>query len=307
VVKDYLAAKGIRWRSSHSVRSLQNAFDRWIHPVLGNIDVADIQIQDVARALQSASLAIPATALRLRGHIAAVLTMAAALGYRDPRAPNPASADLLQYKLTLKKPPVVHYPAASLETAPAIFQEVQEAEGSVFRAIEFAILTTVRPGVALRACWSEIDKAKALWVIPAGRMKGGREFTVPLVPAAMAVLAAQERVRAHDYIFPGMLPGRPLCYNVFQNALRKKLNIEGVSLHGFRSVFRDWAGDVADVPRDVAEQQLSHSLGAVEGAYRRLTAIEKRRAVLEMYSRWLAGETASNVVVLRPAAIVGAA
>jgi integrase len=115
---------------------------------------------------------------------------------------------LLQYKLTLKKPPVVHYPAASLETAPAIFRAVQEAEGTVFRAIEFAILTTVRPGVALRARWSEINQTKALWVIPAGRMKGGREFTVPLVPAAMAVLAAQERVRAHETRFP------PVCCRV---------------------------------------------------------------------------------------------
>jgi hypothetical protein len=81
------------------------------------------------------------------------------------------------------------------------------------------------------------------------------------------------------------------------------LGITGVSLHGFRSVFRDWAGDVADVPRDIAEAQLSHSLGATEGAYRRLTAVEKRRAVLVAYADWLLGRTSSNVVPLRPAAV----
>jgi hypothetical protein len=74
-----------------------------------------------------------------------------------------------------------------------------------------------------------------------------------------------------------------------------------VSLHGFPSVFRDWAGDVADVPRDIAEAQLSHSLGATEGAYRRLTAVEKRRAVLVAYSDWLLGRTSSNVVPFRAA------
>jgi integrase len=180
----------------------------------------------------------------------------------------------------LPRPTTTHYPAATLDAAPAIFQRVHAAEGTAFRAVEFTILTVARPGTALQATWDEIDRLKALWVIPAGRMKMGKEFVVPLVPAALAVLDAQERVRTNNYIFPGRIANRPLSYNGFQICLRTRLGIEGVSLHGFRSLFRDWAGDVADVPRDIAEAQLSHSLGATERAYRRLTAMEKRRAVL---------------------------
>jgi integrase len=220
--------------------------------------------------------------------------MAAALDYRSRLAPNPV--DQLEYKLVLPRPPIRHFPAATLEAAPGIFQRIHQAEGSVFRAIEFTILTTVRPGAALYARWEEVDTDKAMWTIPAERMKRRTEaFIVPLVPASMEVLRRQEAVRTNDFIFPGAEPGRPLAYNTFQNALRKKLGIEGVSLHGWRSVWRDWAGDIADVPRDIAEAQLSHSLGATEASYRRLTAIEKRRAVLEMYSRWLAGETATVI------------
>jgi integrase len=165
----------------------------------------------------------------------------------------------------------------------------------VFRAITFTILTTVRPGVALRARWDEIDMGKALWVIPAHKMKRGTEpFVVPLVPAAMEVLAQQQRTRKNDFIFPGTQPGRPLSYNVFQNALRRKLGIVGVSLHGWRSTFRDWVGDIGDVPRDLAEAQLAHALSTTEGRYRRRTAVEKRRAVLTQYADWLLGT--SNIV-----------
>jgi integrase len=301
VADDYLALKAEKWKAARSARALGAALDRWIHPVLGDQDIAAITIDDVAAALRPACDAVPFTARSLRSHVQAIISMAAALGYRDPRAPNPASLELLKYKFQLPQPPVIHFPAAPLDAAPGIYQRVRAAEGTVFRAVEFTILTTVRPGVALRAQWTEVDLGKALWVIPGARMKNGKEFTVPLVPAAMEVLAAQERVRANEYIFPGARPGRPLSYNVFQTALAQKLGITGVSLHGFRSVFRDWAGDVADVPRDIAEAQLSHSLGATEGAYRRLTAVEKRRAVLVAYADWLLGRASSNVVPFRAA------
>jgi integrase len=203
VADDYLALKAEKWKAARSARALGAALDRWVHPLLGDRDVASITIDDVAAPLRPACDAVPFTARALRGHVQAIISMAAALGYRDPRAPNPASLELLKYKFQLPQPPVTHFPAASLEAAPAIFQRVRAAEGTVFRAVEFTILTTVRPGVALRARWDEVDMQKALWIVPGARMKNGKEFNVPLVPAAMDVLETQARVRANEYIFPG--------------------------------------------------------------------------------------------------------
>jgi integrase len=303
VTDDYIALKSQKWKARQSSRSLHKQFGTWIHPTLGNLPVDAITVDDVARALAGVNRAAPESARRLRGHIAAILTMAAALGYRDKNTANPAARDLLEYKLLMPRPPVVHFPAATLETAPAIFQRIHAAEGTVFRAIEFAVLTTVRPGTALRATWNEVDLSKALWTIPAARMKTGIEFHVPLVPAAMEVLERVAAIRCSQYLFPGAVAGHPLSYSRFQTALAQKLGIEGVTLHGWRSTFRDTAEDILGAPSSLCEMQLSHALGATEASYRRLTALNQRRALLEKYAAWLMGEF--GAVVPFPAIATG--
>jgi integrase len=157
------------------------------------------------------------------------------------------------------------------------------------------ILTTSRPSEALRLRWAEIDLDKRLWTIPAQRTKTAKEHMVPLSRAAMAVLEQQAAVRMNDYVFPGARPNAPLSYDCFAKSLHK-IGIQHVVPHSWRSTFRDYAGDIADIPRDLAETQLAHSLGATEAAYRRLTAIEKRRGVLERYAAWLDGNTDENVI-----------
>ena len=161
------------------------------------------------------------------------------------------------------------------------------------------ILTTARPSEALRATWAEIDLVKRLWTIPKERAKSAREHIVPLSEPAVAVLEQQAKVRANDYVFPGQRPNAPVSYDVFAKSLIK-IGITHATPHSFRSTFRDWAGDIADVPRDLAEAQLAHSLGGTEGAYRRLTAVEKRRVILANYAAWLA-DAQSNVVQLTKA------
>ena len=166
------------------------------------------------------------------------------------------------------------------------------------------ILTTARPSEALRAAWSEIDFDKRLWTIPKERAKTAREHIVPLSENALAVLAQQSKVRANDFVFPGQVPNKPLSYDPFAKSLLK-IGITHVTPHSFRSTFRDWAGDIGDVPRDLAETQLAHSLGATEGAYRRLTAVEKRRTVLINYAAWLTGEAESNVIPFKGGVMPG--
>jgi integrase len=155
------------------------------------------------------------------------------------------------------------------------------------------IATAARPSEALRTQWGEIDLARRLWTIPAARMKSAREHVAPLSPIALAVLERQARVRTGDAVFPGR-SGSPLSYDGFATA-PARAGLDAGSPHGWRSVFRDACGDRLRVDRDLAEAALAHSLGAVEGSYRRETAIEARRPVMEAYARWLTSDD-DNVI-----------
>jgi integrase len=294
---EYITIKEKEWKRPDAGKLWRRPFEIWgVYKSLGDIDVANIELADIERALEKAWTAVPETARRMRWRIAEILNRASALGLRDRHAPNPASQAIFKHsKLQGKRPPIKHFPAATLEEAPSLFCRISDANGSVYHAHQFMILTTTRPSEALRAAWSEIDMEKRLWTIPSQRTKTGKEHVVPLTSAAMAVLTAMAAVRMNDYVFPGQRPNAPLSYDHFAKSLHK-IDIKHVVPHSWRSVFRDWAGDVADIPRDLAETQLAHSLGATEAAYRRLTAIEKRRAVLERYAAWLTGDAGNNVI-----------
>jgi integrase len=293
---EYIAIKEKEWKRPDAGKLWRQPFVKWVYPTLGDIHVADIELADIERALAKAWTEVPETGRRMRWRIAEILNRASALGLRDRHAPNPASQAIFKHsKLQGKRPPIRHFPAATLEEAPSLFRRICDAKGSVYLAHAFMILTTSRPSEALRLRWAEIDLDKRLWTIPAQRTKTAKEHMVPLSRAAMAVLEQQAAVRMNDYVFPGARPNAPLSYDCFAKSLHK-IGIQHVVPHSWRSTFRDYAGDIADIPRDLAETQLAHSLGATEAAYRRLTAIEKRRGVLERYAAWLDGNTDENVI-----------
>jgi integrase len=308
VAEEFIANAETGWRRRDAGKAWRNPFAKWIYPTLGDKEVNTITLDDVATALKPAWELIPETARRMRGRIEAILDRAAVLGYRDITAQNPASIRLVKHKLKPKPRITRHFRAPSLDEAPALFQRIAAAPGSAARCLEFMILTTARPGEAQGATWAEIDLTKAVWSIAAERMKSRRPHVVPLVSEALAVLDRQAQVRINDFIFPGARPDAPLCYDSLPTALAR-MGISTASPHGFRSLFRDAAGDLLDVPRDIAETQLAHSLGVVEASYRRLTAIEQRRAVLVRYSMWLRGaltiETGSKVIPFPGTAAVG--
>ena len=170
---------------------------------------------------------------------------------------------------------------------------------TAFAAWSFMILCASRPSEALNAQWREIDGEKKLWVIPAARMKSGKSHTVPLSDEALEILDRQATVATGDAIFPGR-GGSPLSYDTFASApARAEPPINAATPHGWRSVFRDFCGDIAkNVPWNVAEAALAHCLKGVAAAYRRRTAVEKRRKVMEDYARWLNGDGVAKVVAL---------
>ena len=157
------------------------------------------------------------------------------------------------------------------------------------------IAAAVRLSEALNARWQEVNLDEKLWTLPAARAKSSHEHVAPLNSIALAVLERQARVRSADTVFGGR-SGSPLSYNAFATA-PMKVGIDAACPHGWRSVFRDFCSDVGRIDSDLAEAALAHSLGAVEGAYRRESAIEARRPAMEAYAQWLAGDAGADVIV----------
>jgi integrase len=290
MVESYLAAHGDSWKHKYARAAWLNPVVKFAYPVIGRLSLDQIKISHVVAIIERAEQAgAPEAGRRVRARIERVINAAIALSGVALR--NPADGKLIAAaRPSRRKGERPHYRAVRLDRAPEVFRTLERQDGTAFAARRFMILTAARPSEALNACWGEVDFDKRLWTIPASRMKSARAHVVPLSAAALAVLERQTRVRTGDAVFPGR-SGSSLSYSNFADA-PMKAGIDAGTAHGWRSVFRDFCGDIGDVPRDLAEAALAHSLGATEGAYRRLTAVEKRRGVMEAYSRWLNGEGA---------------
>ena len=261
-----------------------------------NKRLADIETDDVLACLKPIWSAKAETASRVRGRIERVLDAAAARGLRS--RDNPARwrghlANLLPARQRLARG---HHAAMPFDDVPVFVAKLREAEGVSARALEFVILTAARSGEVLAARWSEIDLTAKVWTVPAARMKAGREHRIPLTKRAVAILATLATVRTGDHIFPGAKRGKPLSVMALTMVMRR-MGMEAFTVHGFRSAFRDWAGERTNFPREVAEAALAHVVGdATERAYRRGDALEKRRALMEAWAAFCE-PSAGRVVV----------
>ena len=194
-----------------------------------------------------------------------------------------------------KKDEVTHHPALAYEAIPEFFQKLRARESISALALEFCVLTAARSGEVRGAAWQEINLDDRIWTVPASRMKGKREHRVPLSDPALAVLRHVEPLRTTGGpIFPGRRTGKPLAQAALRQAL-EAAGIAGKSVHGMRSAFRDWCGDATDFPREVAEGCLAHAVGnEVELAYRRSSALEKRRGLMEAWAAFCEPKEGSN-------------
>ena len=169
---------------------------------------------------------------------------------------------------------------------PGFMEQLRKREAVAARALEFTILTAARTSETLNAVISEFDFNARLWIIPGTRMKSGRSHTVPLSDRALEIVQEMRNAPVSDYIFPGQRPNRPLS-NMSMSMLLRRMKIKNLTVHGFRSTFRDWAGDRTRYAREVAEAALSHSIGnVVERSYRRGDALEKRRSLMEAWTQY---------------------
>ena len=279
----YLKAHRAGWRNEKHAAQWEATLTTYAGPVLGPLPVGAIDTGLVTDVLEPIWSAKPETASRLRGRIEAILDWAKVKGYRDGE--NPARwrghlDKLLPARSKVQK--VEHHAALPYAALPAFMVQLRNQEGSAARALEFAILTAARTGEVLGATWDEVDLAEKIWIVPAERMKGGREHPVPLSARAVELLQTQATRRQNEHLFPGQRG--PLSNMAFLMLLRR-MRRGDLTAHGFRSTFRDWAGDRTHTQREVIEAALAHVAGGkVEVAYRRSDALEKRRELMEAWA-----------------------
>ena len=287
----YLAAHRDAWRNEKHAKTWDNPIRNYISPVLGKLPVAQIDTAVLMRALQPMWEKIPTTASRARERIESILDWATVSGYRT--GANPAAwRGHLEHLLpsARKVAPVVHHPAMAYQNVPAFMAKLSAVTGAPARVLEFLILTATRSGEPRGATWDEIDFETETWIIPGRRMKAGREHRVPLSRRATAVIRerATGRNAPRGLIFAGRGGGK-----VADTALRyvlKSMAHNDVTIHGFRSSFRDWCGEQTNFAREVAEAALAHRVGnEIELAYRRGDALEKRRELMEAWASFCSG------------------
>ena len=264
--------------------------------------VDKIETADVLAVLQPIWQAKPETASRLRGRIERVLNAAKAKGYRTGE--NPATwrghlENLLPKPSRLSRG---HDAAMRYQDVPAFVAKLREREAVAGLALEFAILTAARSGEILGARWSEVDLDANVWTIPAERMKAAREHRVPLSEPTLAILRRVNEAKVSDYVFPGQRSGKPLSVMALEMVLRR-MGVDGATVHGFRSAFRDWAGNETHFPRELAQHALAHVIGdKAEQAYRRSDALARRRELMDAWARHCEGAAGENVLAFkRPA------
>lgn len=301
-VDAYLDAHTESWSNAKHRQQWRNTLGTYAGPVIGGLDVAQIEVGHVLKVLQPIWSAKTETASRLRGRIETVLSWATTAGYRAGE--NPARwKGHLQHLLAAPSriAKVEHHAALPYRELGAFMADLSKREGTGARALEFAILTAARSGEVRGATWAEVDMDLALWTIPGERMKAKNEHTVPLSDAAMGLL--RDLPRDGDLLFPGAVAGRPLS-DMSLTAVLRRMGRGDLTAHGFRSTFRDWAAEQTAYPQEVVEMALAHAIGnKVEAAYRRGDLIEKRRRLMGDWARYCStvATSANNVLPMRGA------
>ena len=258
--------------------------------------VDEIDTEAILAVLKPIWIEKPETASRLRGRVEAVLDAAKAQGHRSGE--NPAAWRGHLSHLLPKRPKFKrgHHAAMAYRDVPALMEKLHSELGIASRALEVCILTATRTGEILGAKWSEISWQEKVWTIPAARMKAGREHRVPLPGSAMIVFETLSRSHTCELVFPSPRGNRPLSHVAMAKVLTR-LGVADATVHGFRSAFRDWAGNETNFPREVAEAALAHVVGdKAEQAYRRSDALEKRRALMEAWATYCEPSSADEKV-----------
>ena len=275
------------WKSAKHAAQWTATLDAYVFPKIGAVQIAKIETADVISTLAPIWAAKPETANRVRQRIEAVIDYASALGIRS--GDNPARwRGHLDHLLPKPKKvrAVVHHPALPHAQIAGFMTDLAKREGVAARALAFTILTAARSGETRGMTWGEVDLEAKVWTIPADRMKAAKEHRVPLTDAALSLIGQRPEGTPADALIFGSeaKPGKPIS-NMSMTAVLRRMERGDITVHGFRSTFRDWAGETTGFPREVIEAALAHGIkDKAEAAYARSDLFDKRRKLMEAWA-----------------------
>jgi len=282
------------FKARHAMRWI-TTLETYAFPVFGGRPVDGIQSSDILKVLSPIWIDKPETARRVKQRMKVVFRYAKAKGWRSGDDPTEGISEVLPKHTT--KPQ--HHPALPYADLPAFIQEMREcpAGQAVKLAFEFLILTAARTSEVLRATWNEIDLASKAWTVPAVRMKAREQHQVPLSPRCLEILeTAKEIACGSEYVFPGRSPTKPLSNMALEMVVRRMSRVD-ITVHGFRSSFRDWAEEKTHYPNSVVEAALAHTVkNKVEAAYLRTKLFDQRRPLMAAWSAFATTKPTVKVV-----------
>lgn len=275
------------WKNGKHGDQWLTTLEKHAWPKLGDVPVDQIEGPLIRDVLAEIWLDIPETARRVKQRIGAVLDWCYVKGFRPSEAPMRS----LTKGLPRQPRKDGHFAAMDYADVPQFLAELQARRLSISRlALELLILTATRSGEVRGARWGELNADLSVWTIPAERMKMGKAHAIPLSPQAADIFrqASRFRMACTDLVFPGQKPKNPMSDMTLLQLVRGMA--VPVTVHGFRSSFRDWVADKTDFPREVAEAALAHMLeNKVEAAYRRTDFFDKRRALMAAWGDYCRG------------------
>ncbi|VVE34079.1 tyrosine-type recombinase/integrase [Pandoraea commovens] len=294
---EFIQDRSGTWKNAKHAQQWTNTLVTYAYPIIGDMDVRDVDTSAVLRILQPIWTKKTETAQRVRGRIKAVLDAEAVRGNRA--ADNPARfSDHLDRVLprTNKRQQVKHHPALPWEEIPAFVRELETRPRRAARALHLLILTAVRTNEVRFARPCEFDMVAKVWEIPGERMKCGVTLRVPLSDRAVELVQdALAKAKPDGYLFPGIKEGQPLS-NMSMLKVLKMMERRDITVHGFRSTFRDWVADCTDYPDSLAEQALAHTISSsTVAAYRRRDMLDRRRPMMDDWAAYCAGATAQVI------------
>ena len=281
VADSLIASMRSGWRNRKQGDQWRSSLDQHAR-VLRDMPVDAIETVDVMAVLRPVWTEKPETGSRLRGRIERVLNAAKAKGYRSGENPAAWRGHLENLLPKRQKLTRGHHAALPYNQTPEFVVKLRAVDTTAARALELVILTASRLNEVLGMKKDEVDIERRLWVVPPTRIKSGKPHRVPLCDRAIEIV----KEASADYVFAGERRGRPVSQTAVTVTLKRIA--PDVTIHGFRSSFRDWAGDRTAFPRELAEAALAHVVGdAVEQAYRRGDALERRREMMEAWSAFI--------------------
>ncbi|MDO6591487.1 integrase [Loktanella sp. D2R18] len=274
------------WKNAKHGLQWINTLRDYAFPKIGRMPIDSIGQPEVMMCLAPIWTEKHETAKRLSQRMKTVLDVARSKGFRSGE--NPVTAVKDAHVLPKVKAKPKHHKAMHWKDVPAFYADLASRKSMAAKALMFTCLTGSRTGEALGLRWEEIDFDDRIWTCPAARMKTGDAHRVPLTDEMLSIIEPLKSVKS-DYVFEGQKRHHPLS-NMSMLMLLRRMNVEGVTVHGFRSTFRDWASEATNAPREVAEKSLAHSIGSeVERAYARSDLLDKRRDLMNAWSRFVVG------------------